>query len=478
MFVNTSIGTGTAPSATNVSGAGLTFTQIGTPGGLLYPGTSSVRRIQAWRALSSAGATTGSITVSLDGGSTSMDAVLLEISGADTSGTNGSGAIVQSSTGKASLATSLSVPLAAFGSANNRPMAFFSHRVGEATTEGLGYTELDDSSHSAPSTGAQCEWHASAADTTPSASWLTAGQAGGFALEVKSASSAPTLNQAPVVNAGLDQTLTLPASASLNGTLSDDALPNPPGTVTTAWSKFSGPGTVSFGDVSAVDTTASFSTNGTYVLRLTASDSELSASDDVTLTVFASGQILVATKGTIHDTVDASSYAFAPVAASNNLLYVVFLNTSIDTGAAPSATSVSGAGLNFTEIGAPGGLLYSAGMGVRRIQAWRALSSAGATTGSIAINLDATSTSMDAVLLEISGVDTSGANGSGAIGQSATNQANLVTSLSVPLAAFGDPDNRPVAFFSHRVTEATTEAPGYMELDDAIHTFPNTGVQC
>jgi len=92
-------------------------------------------------------------------------------------------------------------------------------------------------------------------------------------------------NGAPVVNAGPDEEITLPASASLDGTVNDDGLPNPPGGVTTTWSKVSGPGTVSFGNAGAVDTTASFSANGVYVLRLTADDSELSANDDVTITV-------------------------------------------------------------------------------------------------------------------------------------------------------------------------------------------------
>jgi hypothetical protein len=92
-------------------------------------------------------------------------------------------------------------------------------------------------------------------------------------------------NAAPLVNAGLDQTITLPASASLDGTVNDDGLPASPGVVTTAWSQMSGPGTVTFGDASAVNTTASFSINGVYVLRLTADDGELSANDDVTITV-------------------------------------------------------------------------------------------------------------------------------------------------------------------------------------------------
>ena len=94
-------------------------------------------------------------------------------------------------------------------------------------------------------------------------------------------------NQAPVVNAGPDQTITLPATASLSGTVTDDGLPNPPAAVTTTWSKVSGPGTVTFGNASAKATTATFSASGSYMLRLTASDSALSASDDIVVTVNA-----------------------------------------------------------------------------------------------------------------------------------------------------------------------------------------------
>src|SRR5262245_21859916 len=99
----------------------------------------------------------------------------------------------------------------------------------------------------------------------------------------------PPTNQPPGVNAGLDQTITLPSSANLIGTVSDDGLPNPPGVVTTTWSKVSGPGTVTFGNAAAVNTTASFSLSGSYVLRLTANDSALQASDDISVTVNPAG---------------------------------------------------------------------------------------------------------------------------------------------------------------------------------------------
>lgn len=92
-------------------------------------------------------------------------------------------------------------------------------------------------------------------------------------------------NQPPAVNAGADQTITLPASAVLHGAATDDGLPNPPGRVTTTWSMVSGPGTVTIPNASALDTTASFSVAGSYALRLTATDGLLQTSDGVAITV-------------------------------------------------------------------------------------------------------------------------------------------------------------------------------------------------
>ena len=90
-------------------------------------------------------------------------------------------------------------------------------------------------------------------------------------------------NQAPVVNAGTDQTITLPATITLNGTATDDGLPT--GILTTTWSKVSGPGTVTFANSAALSTTASFSQAGSYMLQLTANDSVLSSSDTIVITV-------------------------------------------------------------------------------------------------------------------------------------------------------------------------------------------------
>lgn len=95
----------------------------------------------------------------------------------------------------------------------------------------------------------------------------------------------PVVNQAPSVNAGPDRTIVLNQSAVLDGTVSDDGLPSPPGSVTTLWVQQSGPGTVTFANPNAVDTTASFSALGSYVLQLTTNDGEFSVSDTMTVQV-------------------------------------------------------------------------------------------------------------------------------------------------------------------------------------------------
>ncbi|HLX64117.1 MAG TPA: PKD domain-containing protein [Planctomycetota bacterium] len=103
------------------------------------------------------------------------------------------------------------------------------------------------------------------------------------------------VNTAPIVHAGDAQTVKIPQNktTAINGdyqawlapTIIDDGLPNPPGTVTVKWEKVSGPGDVTFNSATDAFTAVSFSVPGVYVLKITASDSVLSASDTTTITV-------------------------------------------------------------------------------------------------------------------------------------------------------------------------------------------------
>ncbi len=98
----------------------------------------------------------------------------------------------------------------------------------------------------------------------------------------------PPSNAAPLANAGPAQTISQAAACTLTGSISDDGLPTP-AFCTAAWTMVSGPGIVTFANPAAAATTASFSTIGTYMLRLTASDTALTGSSDVAVTVLTPG---------------------------------------------------------------------------------------------------------------------------------------------------------------------------------------------
>ncbi|MFM7603668.1 MAG: hypothetical protein ACKO8Z_00535 [Prosthecobacter sp.] len=93
------------------------------------------------------------------------------------------------------------------------------------------------------------------------------------------------LNTAPVVDTG---TLADLPPFNLNATVTDDGNPSPPALTTVAWSKLSGPGTVTFGNPAIEDTLATLSLSGSYALRLTADDGDSITFDDYTFTGYLS----------------------------------------------------------------------------------------------------------------------------------------------------------------------------------------------
>jgi hypothetical protein len=160
--------------------------------------------------------------------------------------------------------------------------------------------------------------------------------------------STPT-NQPPTVNAGSDQAITLPATATLGGNASDDNQPTPPGALTTTWSKVSGPGTVTFGNANALNTTATFSLAGSYTLRLTANDGALSASDDLVVTVNA----------------PASNQAPVVNAGPDQILTLpttsTTLNASVSDDGLPVGAAVTTA---WTQVDGPTGVTFGNGSAI------------------------------------------------------------------------------------------------------------------
>jgi hypothetical protein len=133
-------------------------------------------------------------------------------------------------------------------------------------------------------------------------------------------------NQAPTVDAGPDQSISLPNTANLSAaTVVDDGLPIPPGVVTTTWSQVSGPGTTTFGNANEVDTTASFSVEGTYVLRLSADDGALSATpDELTVTVNPQGTLTTTEVRISAGTDDAEERASGSISLKSSDLEFAF----------------------------------------------------------------------------------------------------------------------------------------------------------
>jgi hypothetical protein len=113
------------------------------------------------------------------------------------------------------------------------------------------------------------------------------GRAAAAPLLVVEYTPPPAVNQPPEVSAGPDATVVLPDRATLAGSVTDDGLPDPEGAVLTRWSQVGGLLSVVIANPMSPATTVSFSAPGVYVLRLTASDGELIASDEIVITALA-----------------------------------------------------------------------------------------------------------------------------------------------------------------------------------------------
>ncbi|MFE6079117.1 DUF5695 domain-containing protein [Paenibacillus sp. NPDC057886] len=111
------------------------------------------------------------------------------------------------------------------------------------------------------------------------------GSAASYSVELTP--TTPDANAAPIVDAGADSSVTLPERVRLQGTVTDDGLPN--GQLTMQWSLVNGPAgaQVSFSSPTTAYTQATVSVGGVYTFRLTANDSVLSANDTVQVTVNA-----------------------------------------------------------------------------------------------------------------------------------------------------------------------------------------------
>ncbi len=152
--------------------------------------------------------------------------------------------------------------------------------------------------------------------------------------------NAPPTNQPPYVDAGDDQAIFLGSSAALVGSVFDDGLPD--SIVTAEWLVDSGPGSVTFADPFAVQTSASFSDLGVYVLRLTGDDGELTASDTVTVVVNS----LIHAESQSGGSAESISVSTAGNLSGADGFYVA----SISTKPHVDVTNLTGLGLNWIPL--------------------------------------------------------------------------------------------------------------------------------
>lgn len=178
---------------TSVTGNSLTWVSITSQ--CFSEAVAPAYSIEVFRAMG-ASPSTGTITADY-GGNTRINTAwaVLECDGVDTSGTNGSGAIVQSAVNTAIPGTSVTVTLGAFGSAGNATLGIFGVGDNVSVTEGTGFTELAEQlvSDGGNDQALQVQFR-NDNDTSVDASWSSIDSAG-LAIEIKAA---------PVVDVGGD----------------------------------------------------------------------------------------------------------------------------------------------------------------------------------------------------------------------------------------------------------------------------------
>lgn len=181
----------TGQSATTVTGNGLTWVQIDYND--VSPNAGGL-----YRALG-ASPSTGVITIT-PASSATVQWSVITLSGTDTSGTNGSGAIVQNVPAFSNGVSSLTVTLSAFGNAANATYGAFFMRDAATPTVGSGFTVA----HSLNNAAVLFTEYELANNTAVAAFYSTSTDILGYGVEVKAAvaASANTTISHPITISG------------------------------------------------------------------------------------------------------------------------------------------------------------------------------------------------------------------------------------------------------------------------------------
>lgn len=159
----------------------------------------------------------------------------------------------------------------------------------------------------------------------------------------------PFGHTAPVVDAGPDVSVVLPNEATFRTVVSDDGLPDPPASLRPSWTQIAGPGLVTFSDPTSNLSSAAFTLPGTYTLRLSTFDGELTGSDDVVVTVTGTPDVTSSDVRIDRGFDDAEENVRGAVSLSG-----ADLDMMLDNGIADSALN-SAIGLRFSSVPVPQG---------------------------------------------------------------------------------------------------------------------------
>ena len=198
----------TASTIPTLTGAGMTWVQVTTIQSGDYYRTTLFRSLNV---------SPGSGALTIDFAGVNQDFCIVsvdEFTNVDTTGTNGSGAIVQSATNSSASASTLTVTLAAFGSANNATFGGFGvGAFSSSPTAGTGFALLSSISRMCT------EWR-NDNDTSVDISWADTLALTGIAVEIRastvSASASASASLSPSASASASESKSLSPSASIS----------------------------------------------------------------------------------------------------------------------------------------------------------------------------------------------------------------------------------------------------------------------
>jgi hypothetical protein len=173
------------PAVPTVSGCSLTWVQIET---CYYDQSGTRFRVTMFRALG-ASPTSGTLTIDM-GGATQGGCgwIVDQFTNTDTTGTNGSGAIVQSAKSAepdAAAGTNVTATLGSGITSGNAAYTVAAWEANESGTAESGWTGIGASGHTGPSTASKSSWRNDNVDNSGTTSWATSALAGAIIVEIK-----------------------------------------------------------------------------------------------------------------------------------------------------------------------------------------------------------------------------------------------------------------------------------------------------